>query len=112
MYNLEIFESFNIYMFFAKKPPENAKPPAPRRPPPPRPKPVTVVRGYKYVAPEDVARKILQIRRFCQSESCYLDCVVRWAEVRELTALFATALQDPDLCEPDAFLAWHRSRYK
>lgn len=69
----------------------------------------TVLHGYRYVTPTQVARRVLASRRTCATRD-YLDCCVRWNEVSQLSAEFARVLELP-IADPEDFLAWYRKQF-
>lgn len=72
---------------------------------------LTILHGYRYVSPRDVARLVLQSRRVCRSQGKYLDCVTRWSELRQMTQKFSSSLKLPHIVEPEAFLDWYRQNH-
>lgn len=77
----------------------------------------TLLQGYKYVQPRDVARLILKHQQMCLADASkqpnYLDCVVQWGEIKHLTRRFSFAIQNNDALEdPSVFLKWYRDQFR
>lgn len=77
----------------------------------------TLLHGYKYVQPRDVARMILKNQQMCQQSHLpkgdYLDCVVQWGEIKQLTRRFSFAIRNNDTLEdPSVFLKWYRDQFR
>lgn len=79
----------------------------------------TLLQGYKYVQPRDVARMILKNQQMCQGGAApgpqkdYLECVVQWGEIKQLTRRFSFAIRNNDTLEdPSVFLKWYRDQFR
>lgn len=78
----------------------------------------TLIHGYKYVQPRDVARLILKNQHMCQPQTQtlkgdYLGCVVQWGEIKQLTRRFSFAIRNNDTLEdPIVFLKWYRDQFR
>ena len=63
---------------------------------------VSVLHQYTYVQPSKVVEKIEAMHDVCTDET-FLDCMVAYNEVTELTKAFALALGAPEMEEPETF---------
>lgn len=76
-----------------------------------RPAPTILYRN-RYIAPKDAARMVLAYKRTCQAQCSYLDCIVSWIEVKNVTREFANVVPDPRVSSPDTFLDWYKDNFK
>ena len=65
---------------------------------------LTVVHRNVYYTPRQLAQRIRRCPQVCRTQP-YLDCVLEYAELTKLTALFAEACQRPELADLGAFEA-------
>jgi hypothetical protein len=63
---------------------------------------VSVLHKYTYVQPSMVVDKIETMHDVCTDET-FLDCMVAYNEVTELTKAFAFALDAPEMEDPETF---------
>lgn len=72
----------------------------------------TILHKYRYITVRDAARMVLKTRAQCRTQTCtYLDCVVDWASLGQVTHAFSEALGRPAIAHPDAFLQWYQTEF-